>query len=191
MPRWIKGVAVLLFAGWQSIAGLAIADEFKLCARCHGADGNSTKSNSPSIAGLDPGYAEGVMKAYRDGTRPCGLSSMKCKMAAKWSDEEIAAAAEHYGAMPRKAPDQSFDAGLAAAGSKLHEAHCGACHGREPAEGKPHGGLLSGQWREYLDYALNQYQDGAWPQPDEMKNALAGLSADDRAALLDYYASGQ
>ena len=191
MPSWIRVAAVLLFAGLQSVAGLAVADEFKLCARCHGADGNSTKSNSPSIAGLDPGYAQEAMKDYRDGTRPCGLSSMKCKMAAKWSDEEIAAAAEHYGAMARKAPDQAFDAGRAAAGEKLHQAHCQACHGQEPAEGKPHGGLLSGQWREYLDYALNQYQEGAWSQPDEMKKALAGLSADDRAALLDFYASGK
>jgi sulfide dehydrogenase cytochrome subunit len=191
MPRWIRVVAVLLFAGCQSIAGFAADDEFKLCARCHGADGNSTKSNSPSISGLDPAYAEEVMKEYRDGARPCGLSSMKCKMAAKWSDEEIVAAAAHFSAMPRKAPDQAFDAGLAAAGKKLHEAHCQACHGQAPTEGKPHGGLLNGQWREYLDYALNQYQEGAWSQPDEMEKALAGLSADDRAALLDYYASGQ
>ncbi|MEJ2533175.1 MAG: c-type cytochrome [Halioglobus sp.] len=190
MARAYLFAAVLAAVFWQPVTAVA-DDEFKLCARCHGADGNSSKSNSPSIAGLDAQYMERAMKEYRDGERPCGLSSMKCKMAAKWTDEEIAAAAVHFSAMKQVAPQQEFDAGLAAAGKKLHEEHCAGCHGEKAAEGKPHGSHLNGQWREYLEYALGQYQAGVWPQPDDMKAALAKLSEEDRNALLNYYASGQ
>ena len=191
MPKYSLYLVLMAAVFLQPFAGLAADDEFKLCARCHGADGNSTKSNSPSIAGMEAGYMEEAMKAYRDGSRACGLSSMKCKMAAKWTDEEIAASAAHFAAMKPVAPEQEFDEGLAAAGKKLHEEHCQACHGEEATEGKPHGSRLNGQWREYLEYALGQYQEGAWQQPDDMKAALAKLSQEDKNALLDYYASGQ
>lgn len=189
MVRFLVSTALLLTLCWQP-AALAGDDEFKMCARCHGADGNSSKPNFPSIAGFDAGYIKSVMEGYRDGSRACGLP-MKCRMATTWTDEDIAAAAAYYSVKEPMAPTQEFDAGKAEAGKALHTAHCVGCHGAEAAADKPRGSLLSGQWRKYLEYALGQFEQGAWQQPDEMKAALSGLSADEIDALLSYYASGQ
>jgi cytochrome c553 len=39
------------------------------CGTCHGADGNATASDTPTIAGQDPRYFSRAMKAYQDGER--------------------------------------------------------------------------------------------------------------------------
>jgi sulfide dehydrogenase cytochrome subunit len=174
-------------------SGFALAqgsDPFRSCGSCHGKDGNSSKPKSPSISGLSAGYAEMAMKAYRDGSRPCVTMKMKCKMAAKWTDEQISAAALHYAGFPRERRNEEFDAGLAAKGKAIHEQHCASCHGGQPSgEGAVDGGLLNGQWRQYLEHTLNEYDAGQRQQPEGMRTALAELQENDREALLQYYVS--
>jgi sulfide dehydrogenase cytochrome subunit len=183
-------VTLFLFLGAFTAFGPAqAADPFKRCASCHGADGNSSKSKNPSISGLSVGYAELAMKAYRDGSRPCPTSKMKCRMAAKWTDEEISAAAQHFAEFPRIRHEQEFDAGLAAQGKAIHEQHCDSCHSEASAGDASDGGLLNGQWREYLELVLTGYGAGERAQPNEMKSALAELGDGDEEALLHYYAS--
>ncbi|TNG00498.1 MAG: c-type cytochrome, partial [Gammaproteobacteria bacterium] len=41
----------------------------KICAACHGADGNSTIPVNPSLAGQNYTYLAQAMKDYRSGTR--------------------------------------------------------------------------------------------------------------------------
>lgn len=177
--------AAMLASLGVSLAALA-ADDFKLCVRCHGADGNSPNASAPSIAGMDPGYAEATWAAYKDGSRPCGMAEMKCRMAAKLTGEEITAAAEHFGAGARVAAEQEFDPALAEKGKALHEAHCHSCHGKDPEVP-----WLRGQWRKYLEYSLEHYQNGTRQQPQEMADALGALAPGDLDALLHFYASGQ
>lgn len=163
------------------------ADPFKTCTRCHGQDGNSSKPPTPSISELDADYIVAALAAYRDGSRACGFSKIKCKMVNKWSAEEITAAAEHFSAVPRTRAEQEFDASQAEAGKALHAAKCADCHA--PDAGDQQGGLLQGQWREYLEYAMGQYRDGGRTQPEGMKAVTAGLGDDEWDALLNYYAS--
>ncbi len=171
----------------------AEGDEFKACARCHGVDGNSKKAKSPSISSLNPAYAEAALKAYRAGERECGQMALKCKSATKMTDEEIAGGAAHFAQFDRVPPDQPFDSALAEQGKSIHEEHCAECHsaGAQPAEGEPPAGILTGQWREYLQYALAQYASGARQQPDKMRAAVESLEEGQLDALLNYYASGQ
>lgn len=164
------------------------ADPFKACARCHGPDGNSGKPPTPSIAGLAEDYIVASLQAYQDGSRQCGFSKIKCKMASRWTTEEIAAAAAHFSASPRVPAAQEFDAGLAAQGNAIHEANCAECHTGPGADGQ--GGLLQGQWRDYLEYAMEQYRSGGRVQPEGMKTATDSLDNDQWNALLHFYASG-
>ena len=168
-------------------------DDFRVCARCHGQEGNSDDPDVPSIAGLSAGYNEAAMREYREGKRECGTSKMKCRMAAKWTDEEIVSAATYFAQFERVAPDQPFDSALAAKGDVIHQDHCASCHSGEAMaspDSQP-AGTLNGQWREYLEYALEQYGSGGRQQPEQMSAALQALGDDQMDALLDYYASGK
>jgi sulfide dehydrogenase cytochrome subunit len=50
--------------------------------------------------------------------------------------------------------------------------------------------MLEGQWREYLEYAMEQYRNGGRSQPERMASATGDLKDDEWDALLHYYASG-
>lgn len=185
----------LLIASTVLVLSTAVAvsaDDFKSCARCHEQDGNSTDSELPTIAGFSAGYIDAVMREYRDGERECGSSKMKCRMAAKWTDGEIASAAAHYAQFERAIPEQSFDGALAATGQAIHQEKCASCHSANAAaspDSHP-AGMLNAQWREYLEYALEQYASGGRQQPEEMRSALEALDEDQKDELLHYYASG-
>jgi len=190
--RTILLMIAVTVLGLQTTTAVAEGDEFKACARCHGEDGNSSKPASPSIAGMDSAYSEHALRDYRDGKRECGTSKLKCRMAAKWTDEEIAASSAHFAQFERIAPEQSFDAALAEQGKAIHEEKCASCHSAGSsanASGTP-ADSLNGQWLEYLEYALEQYAAGGRQQPDEMRAAVESLDESQKDALLNYYASG-
>ena len=46
------------------------------------------------------------------------------------------------------------------------------------------------RWREYLEYAMDQYRSGGREQPEGMKAAVDALDDAGWDALLNYYASG-
>ncbi len=194
MSKAIKITRILIAATFFVLPVFAVQaeDDFKVCARCHGPEGNSDNSDVPSIAGLSARYIEASLHAYHDGKRECGTSKMKCRMAAKWTDEEMAGSATHFAQFKRVAPEQVFDSALAQKGKAIHEEHCASCHSAQPQaepDSQP-AGELDGQWREYLEYALEQYAGGGREQPDKMRAALEALSEDQKDELLNYYASG-
>lgn len=190
--RTVLLMIALTLSGLQMATAVAEGDEFKSCARCHGEDGNSKKASSPSIAGLSTVYSEHALRDYRDGKRECGTSKIKCKMAAKWSDEEIVASSAYFAQFERVAPEQDFDAALAERGKVIHEEKCAGCHSADSSTdtGGTPANVLNGQWREYLEYSLQQYAGGGRQQPDDMRAALDSLDDSQKEALLNYYASG-
>jgi sulfide dehydrogenase cytochrome subunit len=52
-------------------------------------------------------------------------------------------------------------------------------------------GILGGQQMGYLRNAFAEYAAESRDQPEKMKEAIDGLSADDIEALLNFYASQQ
>lgn len=83
----------------------------------------------------------------------------------------------------------SVHAGDRAAGQKIADAQCAACHGRDgrtPTD--PAYPILAGQYADYLAVALRTYQTG------ERRNAIMAaiakpLSRRDIANLAEFYAS--
>lgn len=88
-----------LFISTQAMAaGDAAAGKAKsaVCAACHMADGNSVSPIYPKLAGQHAPYLEAAIKAYRDGKRQGGNSTMMAPMAKGLSDADIANLAAYF-----------------------------------------------------------------------------------------------
>ena len=172
------------------------------CADCHGKDGASTESDVPSIGGLSEQYILDSMEAYRDKKRPCPESKYRagdtkrpptdmCQVASKLGAEGAAAEAKEYAAKPFVKAKQKFDAAKATMGKKLHDQACEKCHSEGGTLADDDAGILAGQWLPYLKASFGEFASGARPMPEKMKPKFEPLKAEEREALLHYYASQQ
>lgn len=136
------------------------------CVACHGADGNSTNSGFPSLAGQVPGYIEGQLAAFKSGKR---ANAIMMGMAQPLSPEDMADIDAWYASQtitPRSISEDQvqiatqgeaiYRGGLAA----LSVPACMACHG--PAgHGIPSNfPRVAGQWPEYLEAQLLAFKSG-------------------------------
>jgi cytochrome c553 len=118
------------------------------CGGCHGADGVSTDSATPTLAGQDPQYLVAAIKGYRDQSRHHDV------MRDENTDKEIEDIAAFYAAQGSKAAE-----GGPITVQELAE-KCDRCHGPDvdnPAMAIP---KISGQDRVYLIMSLRAYRDG-------------------------------
>ena len=118
------------------------------CGGCHGADGVSSDTATPTLAGQDPQYLVGAIKGYRDQSRHHDV------MRDKNTDKEIDDIAAFYAAQGSKAAE-----GGPVTVQELAE-KCDRCHGPDvdnPAMAIP---KISGQDRVYLIMSLRAYRDG-------------------------------
>lgn len=188
--RVITRVSILLVLIVPAWAGAQ--DMLKMCIECHGEDGLGTDSDIPIIAGMPALVQEDALYAYVDGARSCVSKPMMCKTALRLTEEQIVDFAAHFAELPYKAAGEEFDAALAAAGQKIHKSGCAICHGADgpgDSEGDMEAGILHGQRKDYVRYALQQYIAGDREQLPAMKKKTSPLSADDIEALVNYYAS--
>jgi len=91
--------AIFAFAPIAQAADIAAgkAKAATVCAACHGAEGVSVSDAIPNLAAQRPGYLEGQLKAFKEGTRKNPLMSA---IAAQLSAEDIANVAAHFAAQP-------------------------------------------------------------------------------------------
>ena len=202
-----------LFAMIAAVSGLGLsagtvaraADGAQLaeqCADCHGENGVSKESSVPTIAGMSAYFLTDTMAIYKERGRPCveaeylagankGSKTDMCKIADELSDDETEALAEYYAAKTYVRASQEFDAGKVAAGQEVHDAACEKCHEDGGAVAEDDAGFLAGQWMPYLRQVFEHYAAGDRPMPKKMEPKFEELSAEDREALLHYYASLQ
>jgi cytochrome c553 len=154
------------------------------CAGCHGDAGVSKTPGMPSLAGFDPQYLTGAMKAYKSGQRKHDL--MKGLMSAV-SDADIANIALFY-ALQKPAPAVQTKSGDAAAG-KSAAAACAGCHGEKGTSATPKTTpSLAGQDAQYLAAAMIAYKDGS-RSDDTMKGVSAAIDETGARNLAAFYAS--
>lgn len=195
MKKFLLLVPALLIASlaYSDAAAEKTSTVVEICIVCHGMDGSGVGFDDvPIIAGTPATHIEEAVYAYQDETRRCVQEPAMCVAVERLSEAEVAEAADHYAAMPRVASGEDFNKHLAAAGEKLHTAHCSDCHLRpedknvEKALGIP----LHGQRTKYLRLALDAYLDGnRLSLIPLMAERLAVLDQDDIEALIHYYAS--
>lgn len=181
----VGGLAVsssLWAAGPTSAAMLS-----NTCNGCHGTNGASAGPSMPIIGGQTPGYIEDAMKKFKSGER---ASSIMGRLAKAYSDEDFKAMDKFFAEMKFVRTKQATLPAKVALGKKVHEQNCKKCHlenGRESEDG----GVIAGQWAEYLQISMNEFQDKKRPMPKKMAEKFEGLNKDDVDALIHFYASQQ
>ncbi len=163
-----------------------------VCQACHGANGNSTNPQWPSLAGLGADYIVEQLQQFKEGKRN---NPIMMPMAAALSADDMADLAAHFSSLPNtgleadpafwKAGEALYRGGDKARGIPA----CLACHGpggrgNEPAKFP----ALRGQESVYVVKQLNDYASGARPPGpgDEMPTIAKRLSADDIRNVASY-----
>jgi len=185
------------------LAGAEVGEIADQCDECHGADGVSTESDVPSIAGVSPFIIEEYMFEFRDAARICRESKYRsgdlerpatdmCAIAKNLSEGDITEIADYYGSEDFTAAKQSFDADKAAAGASLHKKHCRKCHADGGSYADDDASILAGQWMPYLEQVFADYVAGDRNMlEDKMKEKMAALSDEESEALIHFYGSQQ
>lgn len=192
----LKLIMALLAGGAVfSTSALAIEPSYTVmlsntCNGCHGTGGNSAGPNMPNLGGVPSSYTVDQMKMFKSGERP---SSIMGRIAKAYSDDDIAAMASYYSTHKYVSAKQATDPAKVAKGMKLHNERCKKCH-TENGKDSEDGGIIAGQWIEYLQIAMDEYGSGKRKMPKKMAEKIQGdnkLSNEDIDALIHFYASQQ
>jgi len=95
---------------WLAARGRWTAD-IPACAQCHGARGLGIGDAFPPLAGQPAGYLAGQLQSWKRGTRPPGPQSLMAAIAARLSDDDIAAVADYYAGLPADGAPSAAPAG--------------------------------------------------------------------------------
>lgn len=165
-------------------AGKALAEG---CAACHGADGVSQISLTPSLAGQPDEYVQWQLVYFRSGARK---SEVMGPLAEALSNEEIRNLGAYYASLPPPRPSVVPDA-LAESGEKLAvQRRCKSCHA-DDYNGFRAAARLSGQREDVLVQALREFRSGkrVGSGVASMTEVAYGLTDADMVALSHYMAT--
>ena len=185
----VKGDA----AKGQEIAG-------KVCAACHGPDGNSPLADNPSIAGQHPEYIVKQLGNFKskDGKPAERNNAVMAGMAAPLSDDDMKNVAAHYSDQtprPRAARDAQlvkqgqliFRGGIAA----KNVAACASCHSPNGAGLPAQFPRVAGQHAEYTAAQLKAFRTGErMNDANSMMRTVAGKLSDREIAAVSEYIAG-
>jgi cytochrome c553 len=163
-----------------------------ICRACHGASGNSTNPEWPSLAGLGADYIAEQLKNFKDGKR---TNAVMAPNAASLSADDMADLGAYFDSLPNTGLEA--DPSYWQAGEKLYRGGdparaipaCMACHG-PTARGNEPGKFpaLRGQQSVYVTKQLNDYASGARTTgPNGIMETIAKrLSPEDIRNLASY-----
>jgi cytochrome c553 len=154
------------------------AEVGSVCAACHGADGNSTDSQYPKLAGQHANYIEHQLELFQSGKRANSIMSGMAGMLSKQDIANVAAYLSQQKMSPgpvdtyQPALGQSiYRDGIPAAGLPS----CESCHGPaglgDSAKLYPR---IAGQHAQYVVQVLTGWHNGqAWGDGPHAKLALS------------------
>ena len=172
----IRALALAVLAGCASSAiaqskaakpeiekGQAIAS--KVCAACHGPDGNSPTPDNPNLAGQIPEYVEKQLVNYKANT--ARKSPIMMGMSATLSPEDVRNVAAFYAAQKPKG-GAAKNADTTVLGRRVFRggdvskglAACASCHGVAGAGIPSQYPRLAGQYAEYTEAQLRAFRAG-------------------------------
>jgi cytochrome c553 len=171
----------------------------QVCASCHAADGNSTLSVNPVLAGQHADYTLKQLMNFRslDGKPAERINAVMGGMVASLSASDMRNLAAYFEAQKRK-PRVARDPELARLGQAIYRggvlaknvAACTACHGPNGTGMPAQFPRLAGQFPEYTTAQLRAFRSGERANdPNRMMRAVAEkLSDREIAAVADYIA---
>ena len=152
------------------------------CAKCHGEDGNSKVSGTPTLAGQQPHYLVAAIQEYHQGNRATGTTRSMLRDSDRLELENLALYFAAQTPARRSAPSR----GESAAGEPL-SAKCSGCHGSHGASTDAATPSLAGQDFEYLVKTMRSYRTSrkTWG----MQRYVAGLGDKDIENIAAFYAA--
>ena len=202
-PMVVRVMALACFAGSaaaqtapakpDAAKGQAIVT--KVCAACHGADGNSPSPANPKLAGQSPEYIARQLVAFKANKER--KNPVMFGMASPLSNDDIQDVATYFGAQKAK-EGTARNKDTVAIGRKLYRAGdaskgiaaCASCHGATGAGVPVQYPRLAGQYAEYTELQLKAFRskDRANDGNRMMRSVADKLTDSDIAAVADYIA---
>ena len=155
----LLGSATAALAAGDPTAGKA---KSAVCAACHNADGNSTVTQYPKLAGQSADYLVKQLQEYKSGAR---VNAIMVGMVAPLSPQDMEDLAAYFSS--QQIARGAADPALAPAGEAMFRggnltsgvAACAACHGATGA-GNPAAKFpaLAGQHAEYVELQLKAFR---------------------------------
>lgn len=163
----------------------------KVCAACHGEDGNSADPAHPRLAGMDAEYILRQLRAFAAGKR---RDEAMAGVMATLDADQFAGLAAYYGA---KKPVKGAvkDPALAAKGRALYDdgntdsgvPACAGCH-QPDGKGNARFPRLAGQHQAYVLKQLADYKSGRRATDPLMTTVGKRLTEDEMKAVAEYVA---
>lgn len=189
-------VTVVLMAGLLLCGTSAHADDVRklastVCAACHGADGNSTDTQYPKLAGMDQEYLMRQLRAFASGKR---REEAMTAVLANVDPAMFSGLAAYFGSLVAT-PGKVADVQLAAQGKPLYEdgntdsgvPACAGCH-QPDGKGNARFPRLAGQHQAYVLKQLADYKSGRRATDALMTTVGKRLTASEAKALAEYIA---
>jgi cytochrome c553 len=167
----------------------------KVCAACHGFDGNSLLSANPSLAGQHEEYLLKQLTEFKSGVRS---NPVMAGMVANLSADDMRNLAAYYASQTPKQMGAK-DKDLVAQGRKLYRggnaangvAACAGCHSPNGAGIPAQYPRLASQHADYVAAQLKAFRAGDRANdPNQMMRSTAGKLSDKEIASLAEYISG-
>ncbi len=172
----------------------------KVCAACHGPDGNSPLAANPSLAGQHAEYIYKQLSNFKskDGKPAERNNAVMAGMAAPLSDDDMKNVAAYYSsqtARPRSARDPElvkqgqliYRGGIAA----KNVAACASCHSPNGAGMPAQFPRVGGQHAEYTAAQLKAFRAGDRKNdPNSMMRTLSAKLSDREVAAVSEYMAG-
>ena len=179
----------------DSAKGQSIAN--KVCAACHGADGNSPTAANPKLAGQIPEYIRKQLANFRPkaGKKAERENPIMGGMASGLSDQDIRDVAVYFSARASK-PGTARHPETLEQGRKLWRGGdlsrgipaCAGCHGAAGAGMPAQYPRLAGQYPEYIEAQLKAFRAGERRNDaNKMMQSIASRMSDpDIRSVADY-----
>jgi cytochrome c553 len=166
----------------DSAKGQSIAN--KICASCHGADGNSPTPANPNLAGQIPEYLYKQLVNFRasPGKKAERENPVMAGMTANLSAEDMRNVAAYYAAQPAK-PGTASNKETLALGRRIWRGGdlakglpaCAGCHGAAGVGIPAQYPRLAGQHAGYTEAQLKAFRSG--DRGNDMNKMMQGIAA--------------
>ncbi len=177
-------LAALAAGVWQQATAQDLGTRLVACAACHGVDGNSKTSASPSLAGQPKTFLENQIIMIREGIRV--IPAMTGQLDGI-PDKEVIALARHFSGQTLKPLEAKRDEALYKRGEQLsRQMLCGTCHLAD-YKGRDQMPRLAGQREDYLLHSMLQFKNNqAIGRDTIMAASLYGIPDADIKAIAHY-----
>ena len=182
----------------DSAKGQSIAN--KVCAACHGADGNSPTPANPKLAGQIPEYIQKQLGNFKSvpGKKAERENPIMGGMAAGLSAEDVRDVSAYFAAQSPK-PGAAKHPETLALGRKIWRGGdpakgvpaCAACHGAAGAGLPAQYPRLAGQYPEYIEVQLKAFRAAERRNDaNKMMQSIASRMSDPEIRAVADYISG-